>query len=490
VILLKRIVVLFVVLFVMFSGAWTYKLSKPLKPLNAYAYGIDAESGAWWNSGYTEPVAEVDDDWRLDPEIPENYVPVLGADELYMVIGKDGKIQGYRHRYKEADGTWVWEDVNPDIPDGWELVDGFTDLYRVIGADGSVRYYRYTRNEDDTFFFTECDSEGNPLYNNEPQGDEIPDNYVRVTGNIYAVYNEHGVLIGYKERVMNADGTYSWIVVDKPVIPERQPGTSGGGNGNSNNNQSSSNPGWVIDLQIPGFGGGGGDNEITIITDPGSTVITDPKESGGFIETETFTETETKGGYTVVYETTITKEYDKSGKLKSTKKDGPHEISRYPAVPGAGEKKDPNPARIESTIDAEYARVANGLTFDTTLASEVLAGLNAERVSQGLPPLVMSSGNLLKAACIKAADMAIYEHTDFDSPMYGDISSLLTRFNIKVNSPSETLWKTTSKDAGQINARFMAQSESYESRMSEQYSECAIAIVRQDAYIYIVEIFN
>jgi hypothetical protein len=86
--------------------------------------------------------------------------------------------------------------------------------------------------------------------------------------------------------------------------------------------------------------------------------------------------------------------------------------------------------------------------------------------------------------------MAIYDHSDFDSPMYGNLDSLLMRFGVKVNSPSETLWKTTDKDASQINSRFMAQSKSYDSRMSEVYSETAIAIVKQNGYIYVAEIFN
>jgi uncharacterized protein YkwD len=351
-----------------------------------------------------------------------------------------------------------------------------------------VRYFRYTRNDDDTYFFTECDEKGNPLKKN-PSGDEIPGNYVRVTGNIYAVYNEHGVVIGYKERVLNPDGTYTWVDVAKPDIPVKKPGTSNSGTNGSNGDNGEDGKQQVIKLEIPGLENNGTGGDINIIIDPGSTVKSEPKEGGGYTETESYTDSETKGGYTTIYETTVTKTYDKSGKLVSTKKVGPIEISKYPAV-GSGDTKLPNPARIESTIDAEYVRVTNGLSFDSAVANEVLAGLNAERASQNLSPLAMSSGSLYKAAAIKAADMAIYNHSDFDSPMYGTIDSLLVRFGVTVNSPSETLWKTTSKTGSQINERFMAQSASYESRMSEYYSEVAIAIVKQDGYMYIAEIFN
>jgi uncharacterized protein YkwD len=490
-IVLKKTVLLFAALLIAFAGIWAFKLTRPLTPLDAYAYGIDAESGAWWHIGQ-EPEQEItaESDWRLDPEIPGNYIPVLGADELYMVIGDDGKIIGYRHRYKAEDGSWIWEDVDPNIPENYELVEGFTDLYRVVGADGSIRYFRYTRNEDDTYFFTECDADGNPLEDNNPDGDEIPDNFVRITGNVYAVYNEHGVLIGYKERILNPDGTYSWIDVDEPVIPERSKLLSSGRTSGDGSGGGDSGDSWrIVDLQIPGYSGGSG-GDINVIIDPGSTVQTKPKDDGGYVETETYTDSKTEGGYTVIYETTITKTYNKDGILVSTKKDGPHEISRYNSIPGGNDPQTPNPARIEATLQAEYTRVTNGLSFDTNLANSVLAGLNAQRAAAGLAPLAMAQGDLYMAACLKAADMAIYNHSDFDSPMYGTINNLLVRFGVEVGSPCETLWKTSAKTADQINERFMAQSASYESRMSEYCTQAAIAIVSQNGYIYIAEIFN
>jgi uncharacterized protein YkwD len=489
---LKKTVFLFTAMLLAFAGVWAYKLSKPLTPLDAYAYGVDAESGAWWSAGQGfEPEIAADDNWRLDPEIPPNYIPVLGADELYMVIGPDGKITGYRHRYKADDGSWIWEDVDPNIPENYELVEGFTDLYRVVGADGSIRYFRYTRNDDDTYFFTECDENGNPLRDNNPYGDEIPDNFVRVTGNIYAVYNEHGVLIGYKERIMNPDGTYSWIDVDKPVIPERSQGLISSGRNNTDDGNNGNNSDWrVIDLVIPGTGGTGTGGGVNVIIDPGSAVTSEPKEGGGYTETETYTDSKTEGGYTVISETTVTKNYNKDGVLISTKKDGPHEISRYNSIPGANDPKIPNPARIEATLSGEYTRVTNGLTFDTKLANDVLAGLNAQRAAAGIAPLAMAQGELYQAACIKAADMAIYNHADYESPMYGKIDNLLVQFGVKVGSPSENLWKSSAKTADQINERFMADSGSYGPRMSEYYSQTAIAIVSQNGYIYIAEIFN
>ena len=58
---------------------------------------------------------------------------------------------------------------------------------------------------------------------------EIPDNYRRVTGNIYAVLNEHGVVIVYKERRMK-DKKYVWVDTSAPEIKKINGQTSSGDN--------------------------------------------------------------------------------------------------------------------------------------------------------------------------------------------------------------------------------------------------------------------
>lgn len=62
---------------------------------------------------------EVDDEWKLDPEIPLNYMPVPGENELYMVIDNDGKIIGYRQRIKQIDGSWEMGRCKSCIPDNY-----------------------------------------------------------------------------------------------------------------------------------------------------------------------------------------------------------------------------------------------------------------------------------------------------------------------------------------------------------------------------------
>lgn len=74
----------------------------------------------------------------LDPEILENYLPVPGEDEVYMVIDEDGNIVQYRHRTQQKDGSWKWEDVTSEIPDNYEPVSGLKDVYKVVNADGNV----------------------------------------------------------------------------------------------------------------------------------------------------------------------------------------------------------------------------------------------------------------------------------------------------------------------------------------------------------------
>ncbi len=87
---------------------WGDKMKHPInRPENVKE---DTET-PWYETKYQAPKA--DDEWTLDPEIPLNYIPVPGEDELYMVVDDSGNITNYRKRVKQADGSWVWQDVNP-----------------------------------------------------------------------------------------------------------------------------------------------------------------------------------------------------------------------------------------------------------------------------------------------------------------------------------------------------------------------------------------
>lgn len=305
---MKKILLIFGVLIVAFIAVWAAKLRTPLTPTDPYATGLSDEA-PWWETNPNEtPTPE--DEWVLDPEIPSNYIPVLGGDELYMVVDEEGNIIKYRQRTLQEDGSWLWEDVDPNIPSNYEAVPGLENVYKVTEADGSVHYYRYTRNPDDTFYFTEVDENGNPLEDDTPDNGEIPANFVHVGNNIYAVYNEYGVLVGYKERVQNADGTYTWVDADPPASTQQTIPSGTGGI-----------PGQTV---VPNQGTGTGGGDIYIVTD-------DPEQTEqGYKEEETYTETKEDGDWVVVYETIVTREYDEHGNLVSTKKDGPNEISRFP----------------------------------------------------------------------------------------------------------------------------------------------------------------
>ena len=207
---MRKLLILFCCLQITFGGLWVVKAKEPENRPNAYAYGVDQKEGAWWLQ--TEDMPEVEEDWRLDPEIPQNYIPVLGEEELYMVIGEDGKIEGYRHRTKQEDGIWVWEDVNPDIPESYEAVEGLENIYRVTNEDGTVQYFRYIRNEDDTYCFIEVDEYGNEVTPDAPDSMVIPENYHRAKGNDYDVVNEHGVITGSVERYLEENGDQCWRV--------------------------------------------------------------------------------------------------------------------------------------------------------------------------------------------------------------------------------------------------------------------------------------
>lgn len=132
-----------------------------------------------------------------------------------------------------------------------------------------------------------------------------------------------------------------------------------------------------------------------------------------------------------------------------------------------------------------------GVNYNTSLANDVLAALNAERTSQGLTALKMSTdSNAYMIAQARAAAMAVYNYSDYDSPLYGTVSEMCKRFGISASSPSENTWKTVaSKSADEIHSRFMVLDGARQARMSNQYTSVGIAIAERNGYYYICEVY-
>ena len=210
----RKLTILFMSLLAVFAGLWAARAGNPTGRPDSYAGGL-TEGEFWWDGVHAE---EVSSNWQLSAGVPANYIPVPGKSGLYMVVDADGNITGYRKGTRRDDGSWDWEDVNPDIPENYEAVPGLENVYKVTGDDGSVRYFRYIRNQDDTYAFVEVDARGNMLGEKIPTGSEIPPNYERVSRNQFAVKNENGVVIGYKERVPDAtaDSGFTWVNIDEP----------------------------------------------------------------------------------------------------------------------------------------------------------------------------------------------------------------------------------------------------------------------------------
>lgn len=460
---MKKIFAVFILLLSTFFITWGIKLKTPInRPDNVK----DEEELPWYESRYSSPVA--DEGWYLDPTIPDNYVPVPGEEELYMVVDDSGTIIGYRHRYMEDDGSWAWEDVNPDIPDNYELVEGTDNLYRTTNENGEINYFLYIRNEDDTYCFVETDEFGTPYYDGE-DAEVIANNYIHEDGNTYAVYNDNGVKEGYAQRQKDSNGNYVWKKTDKPV------------KSNSDSKSADSTPGVSTTESESGY------PDVAVIS--GNDIGHDIKVTNGdgtYTVTNKSTNTVTENGYNVMYETTVYNTYDSNGKLISTKQDGPYEISRIKADATAT----PNTSLIEATLDKEYSRVASQVTYNTEKANKVLTKLNAERANQGLSPLKMDSDSeAYKLACIRAADMAIYNYSAVESPMYGTLDDMVSRWNCSTANASENVWKAGKKNASDIHTRFQAYDGSRNIRMSSDYIEVGIAIVEQNGQTYIAEVY-
>lgn len=446
---MRKIFLTLLLLIAAFFLVWNYKIRHPINPIEN---ATETAGTPWYNQQYTSPVA--DDEWVVDPEIPLNYVPVPGEDEMYMVVDDSGKIINYRQRTKASDGSWEWTDItSPDISKKYESVDGLTDVYKVTDEEGIVSYQRYVRNDDNSYAFVEVDENGTPT-DDGSDAKTITDNFQRVVDNVYAKYNENGVLVGYRERVDNGDNTYSWKVVDAPTAQ-----------------------GYVIQQ---------GTKKQSTDSSSNTNEQSSQNADGTYTVTDTSTDTVTEDGYNVTYKTTVILTYSADGTLIKTQKDGPYVVSK---VAIGGSTNTPNQSLIADTLDGELARVSQSVTFNTSKASEVLAKLNAQRVSQGLSELTMNtSSEAYKLACIKAADMAIYNHGSSSSPMYGTLEELISRYGCTTSNPSENIWKTSEVSASEIHTRFQANENARLVRMSD-YTNVGIAIVDKDGQSYIAEVY-
>ena len=483
---MKQLVLFFLALLSSFFLAWGAKARSPVgRPSDLQEEAVEK----WYESSYTAP--RVSDEWKLDKTIPANYVPVPGADQMFMVVNDAGEITGYRQRSQMADGTWIWADVNPDIPDDYEKVEGVENVYRVTGADGAVSYVRYVRNRDDTFCFVAVNEKGEPL-DLEDNADKIPKNYVHETGNTYALYNDDGVLVGYRERVQQEDGSFTWQVTDPPqnMLAMYQEGfgqnvqnAAGAANVSGSGGQDGQSQGQ----ENYGYNPDGYDTDYRE-QQPTEPFVVDNAD-GTFTETVSEISTATENGEKVTYQTDVITVKDiKTGKVISTKQEGPYKINSQKLV---GEEGNPDPSLAADTIDGEVRRMGAKVSYDTGKAQDAAARLNAERTKQGKAALsVDTGGELYKLAAVKAADMAVYNYSSNVSPTYGTLDDMIGKWGLSVSAPGENTFIFSAKSASDMHTRLQAVEEMRNVRMSDNYKKVAVAIVEKDGQEYYVEVFG
>lgn len=499
---MRQLVILFVMLFACFLGSWTYRIKTPVNRPDEYAEGYNIEAGAWWNTGKVE----VDEDWKLDPEIPLNYMPVPGEDELYMVVDNDGKIIGYRKRTKQIDGSWKWEDVNPDIPDNYEPVEGLENVYKVTAEDGTVKYYKYIRNDDDTFAFVEVDSKGNVLNKNR-DATTIDGKHVHITGNIYSLLDEHGVIIGYDKRVENDDGTYSWVDTTLPKVSDIDslagdcslPTTGTMNAGSLDTSDMDKMAQQMADANSAAANGSSDTYDVNVTVNPGSSTIpgmTDitpdtptviNNQDGTHTEIEIVKETKNIDGWTSTYETYVKKTYDDAGNLISTISEGPYEVDTQQNITKETDPVQGNTNQKQDTLAGEISRVTGSYSYKTDLGKEVFALLNAQRTKNGLSALTMSD-TAMQIAKLRAADMAGYDTSSETLPTYGSLGAMLSDYKVTSTAPGENLWKSISRSADDIHTRFQAIDSSRKTRMNSNVTQYGIAIAERNGYFYICEV--
>lgn len=421
--------------------------------------GVKGASAIFGNKHSTQSIAKQikttpDADWILDPEIPSNYVPVPGETNVFMVLDENGNIIEYRQRTQAEDGTWNWSTIdNPTDEKIAKVGDtAYGQLFKFTDKDGDEKYKRFVVDNNRGFAWVDTDKNGLDL--NLPKGADIPDNFVPVNDNTYAVYNDNGVLQSYLQRALE-ENDYLWKLVNKPdTVAASNYATNSGYDGDVINN-------FVF-----------GD----------STYDSESWSPGGDIKTSVnrYTTQQEVDGEIVTLEVTITKTEDKNGQLLSTKKDT-KEIGRT-------KKVDTGTGTVSNTLEAESYRLSSSVSYNTELATQLLDLLNADRLKAGNRSLSMDSGSLYKIAQIKAADMALTATTTKSSATYGTINQLASKYGISLNNPSESVLETLPTTANEIHTKFMADATTKNTRLKA--ASIAITVVEKNGKFYVYEAYS
>jgi len=513
---MRKLLLVTVLLFGAFLSVWTYKFKNPSKRPDEYANGYDSNAGAWWNT--SSGSVEVKDGWSLKGlDVPDNYIPVPGESNLFMVTDSDGKITGYMKRTLQMDGSWKWEQVNPDIPDNYVPVKGHKNLFKVTDKNGKVHYMLYIRNDDDTFAFVECDKNGNPIGREKDATTIDLKHHVNITGNIYKLLDDNGVVIGYQQRVDKGKGKFEWEDIPnfEDIVKDLE--STGDSDGKDSDidlqkiydelkkNQDSSTASTGLSMpdiptaSVSGAGGGSGttinvtqgSQGNTVSATPGQTTVINGAD-GTVTKKKVVRETKTdENGRKTVQESVVIQKFDADGNLIQSSTQGPYTVSSQTEVslthndtPAA----DPN--AVVSSLGGEVARYTANVTFDENTASQVITGLNAKRAEKGLSSLQITD-TAISLAKLRCADMAMYDVTKADLPTYGPLTSMLTKFGIGTDvTPGENMWKTTQKSAADINTRLFSDKKTAGTRLGKKITQVGVAIINSGSgSTYYIEVF-
>ena len=94
-----------------------------------------------------------------------------------------------------------------------------------------------------------------------------------------------------------------------------------------------------------------------------------------------------------------------------------------------------------------------------------------------------------RLSTIFAADMAKYNYGDIESPLYGTIEELAKRYRID-KTVSINVWRCGEKSADEINTRLRTAESSRNVRMDDSKVNVGIAIVANNGFFYIAEVFT
>lgn len=149
---------------------------------------------------------------------------------------------------------------------------------------------------------------------------------------------------------------------------------------------------------------------------------------------------------------------------------------------------DPKPQQPSNPVpNPEPGKEVNDSFTPSSMQSEMLAYINAERAKASLTPLVLDE-ELCQGAYLKSKDMAVNNYFSHNSPTYGSPFDMMKNLGIVYRLAGENIAKNTSVKGA--HEAFMNSSGHRANILNSGFNNLGLGFYQSGAYLYVTQWFT